>query len=120
MINRAMAVAKITELGGVKAFDAVLCVTDHHAKVVISALRLLGAKIGGSGGILVAGYDNIVPDIAYAPFEADDAVVSIDKHNESTAVMMADLMLERMSGKLGAAPECRVNPSELIIREEKK
>jgi hypothetical protein len=66
--------------------------------------------------VLVAGYDNIVPDIAYEPFESGDAVVSIDKHNENTAMLMADLMLERMAGKLPPGAVCRVNPAELIVR----
>lgn len=117
-IARALATAKLLELKSKGGFDAIVCQTDHFAKIVISALRDLGCK--PNRDVLVAGYDNIAPDTAYDPFEKESAIVTIDKHNEQTASDMAELLIARMSGALPDAPQCRTHPHELVVREQGK
>ena len=114
-IHRALAVESLLALQrqGVP-FDALLCITDHWAKAIVSALRNLGLR--PNQDVLVAGYDNIQPDPEFDPFETTGAIVTIDKHNERIAGEMAALLLDRMAGRLPDAPQSRTNPFELIVR----
>ena len=113
-IFRALALAKLVELREAGPLDALLCISDHWAKVAISALKAMGVDPGRD--VLVAGYDNGDPDPVYDPFEPGKATVTIDKHNELTAAEMADLLVARMEGRLPSAPQCRTHAHELVAR----
>lgn len=113
-VCRALAIAKLLELRSRSKFDALLCISDHWAKVAISALKGIGLAPGRD--VLVAGYDNGDPDPEFDPFEPDRAVVTIDKHNERTADEMAELLIARMEGRLPARPQCRTHAHELVVR----
>ena len=114
-VCRALAIAKLLDLRRATKFDALLCISDHWAKVAISALKCIGLAPGRD--VLVAGYDNGDPDPEFDPFEPDRAVVTIDKHNERTADEMAELLIARMEGRLPPRPQCRTHAHELVVRE---
>ncbi|MGN0843685.1 MAG: GntR family transcriptional regulator [Kiritimatiellia bacterium] len=94
--------------------DALMCLTDHTARIVISALRILGFE--PNRDILVTGYDNIPDDPKYEPLEAEGPIVTIDKHNERTAAELAHLLLDRLAGRLPPEPQRRTHVQELIAR----
>ncbi len=92
--------------------DAIMCLTDHVARLVISALRVLGRE--PNRDVLVTGYDNIAEDPVYAPMEPEGPIATIDKHNERTAEDLARLLLDRMAGRLPPEPQRRTHQQELI------
>ena len=113
-VCRALAIAKLLELRRETKFDALLCLSDHWAKVAISALKGIGLRPGAD--VVVAGYDNGDPDPEFDPIEPDKASVTIDKHNERTAAEMADLLVARMEGRLPPEPQFRTHAHELVVR----
>jgi DNA-binding LacI/PurR family transcriptional regulator len=115
-IGRALAFEKLSELQENNGFDAIMCQTDHFAKIVISALRQLGFI--PNKDVLVAGYDNVMPDLTYDPFESEYSIVTIDKRNDKIANEMAKLLVERISGDLPDEPQCRTNSHELVVRDQ--
>ena len=109
----ALALAGLMELRRQRAVDALLCVNDEWAKPVIAAIRALGLKPGRD--IAVAGYDNIDRDDKFGAFESARPSITIDKHNERTAELLAGLLPERISGSLPPEPQTRTHAQELIV-----
>lgn len=95
--------------------DALLCREDFTAKAALSAIRDLG--LDANRDILVAGYDNMVlkPDpVDSFPLRP---AVTVDKHNERSAMDIAELLLARIGGTLPPEPQARIHKHELVELE---
>ena len=115
-ILTSLALAVLVEQRRQRAVDAILCVNDEWAKPVIAAIRALGLKPGSD--IVVAGYDNIDRVCKFDAFESGRPSITIDKHNERTAELLAGLLLERISGSLPPEPQTRTGAQELVVLKQ--
>ncbi len=111
-LARSLTLESLVRLRAAGGIDAVECLTDHWAKPVLAAIRLLGLR--PNQDILVSGYDHIDCDEDFDTFEPERPLVTVDKHNEKTAEDMADLLVARMAGTLPPAPQCRLHRHEIV------
>ncbi len=112
---KSMAVAALVALKrdfGGEWPDALLCRNDDWTWSAQCAIQELGLE--PNRDILVAGYDNMVRNPDFEPFEIPPPVVTIDKHNELTSEDLASLLLARMAGSLPPEPQVRVHKHELV------
>ena len=112
---KSMAVAALVALKrdfGGEWPDALLCRNDDWTWSVQCAIQELGLE--PNRDILVAGYDNMVRKPDFKPIEIPPPVVTIDKHNERSAVDIAELIIARMAGTLPPEPQARIHKHEIV------
>lgn len=95
--------------------DALMCANDLHAVEAAEVVRRLGLTPGRD--VLITGYDNTFAGDHRNPRGADAPSATIDKQNAHVGRTLADLLLERIGGKLPASPQCRSTPFQLVVPE---
>ncbi len=91
--------------GGLKP-DAIMAVTDADARLINAALRLLGKTPGED--VMVTGYDNTWADDPERFFEATPPAATVDKNNHLIGEALAQLLLDRVNGRLPEQPQRRL------------
>lgn len=110
---KALALDAIVRLRRTGGLDAVLCINDEWALVVIAAIRELG--LVPNRDIVVAGYDNVTRGGQFEGLEAGRPAVTMDKRSDLTAADLADLLAARIDGRLPPGPQVRTHRQELVV-----
>jgi DNA-binding LacI/PurR family transcriptional regulator len=95
--------------------DALMVATDGQAYEVAAACRLLG-KIPNRE-VRIVGYDNNYREVVQRQWESAGPAATIDVCHEALAHELARLLLERVAGKLGPEPQCRLVAPRLVVVE---
>ncbi|MEM1213180.1 MAG: GntR family transcriptional regulator [Planctomycetota bacterium] len=83
--------------------DALMCANDLHAAEAAEAVRRLGKEPGKD--MLIVGYDNTWQRDARNPDRIDPPAATIDKQNDKVGVALAELLYDRIQGRLPQEPQ---------------
>lgn len=103
----------LEHLGGDRAIDGILALTDAEAYQVAAALRLAGRSSGRD--VLVAGYDNTWPIEMERGFAGVEIDASIDKCNDDVGTALAELLMERPEPAERPRPRVRPVAPRLVV-----
>lgn len=99
-------------LGGPHPVDALICANDLHAVEAAEVVRRLGKTPGQD--VLITGYDNTWQRDRRNPDRVDPPAASIDKNNARIGESLAELVLDRIAGKLPSEPQQRAAAFTLV------
>ncbi|MEM6394072.1 MAG: substrate-binding domain-containing protein [Planctomycetota bacterium] len=88
---------------GDEPVDALMCANDLHAAEAAEAVRRLGKEPGKD--VLIVGYDNTWQRDAHNPDRVDPPAATIDKQNDKVGVALAELLYDRIQGRLPQEPQ---------------
>ncbi|MEM6755987.1 MAG: GntR family transcriptional regulator [Planctomycetota bacterium] len=97
---------------GDEPIDALMCANDLHAVEAAEAVRRLGKEPGKD--VLIVGYDNTWQRDARNPDRDEPPAATIDKQNDKVGVALADLLYDRIQGRLPQEPLQRAAAFSLI------
>jgi DNA-binding LacI/PurR family transcriptional regulator len=80
----------------------ILALSDGHVPALWTACRRLELKPGRD--VLIAGYDGYWADLMERGWEATPPSVSTDKRHSEMGVALANLLVERLNGRLPPDP----------------
>jgi DNA-binding LacI/PurR family transcriptional regulator len=100
-------------LSGAEPVDALLAISDSYVAEIASACRILNRN--PARDVLIAGYDNCWQQCVETEWESQPPRVTVDKNDALMGKAVAELMLDRLAGKLPASPQHRVVPHKLVI-----
>lgn len=96
--------------------DALLVVSDGEITTIAAGCRVL--SLDPDHDLLVAGYDNYWRDCAERQWEPTRVRVTVDKDNARIGQALAELMLDRLAGKLPHQPQQRVVAPRLVVEAD--
>ena len=64
--------------------------------------------------MLITGYDNYWREDFEREWEPAVPAASVEKHNHRIGETAVQLLLDRIAGRLPAAPQCRTVPQEVV------
>jgi DNA-binding LacI/PurR family transcriptional regulator len=102
----------VEHLCGPAPIDAVMATTDPHAYQVAAALRLFGRR--PNEDIAIVGYDHTWKHYQLHQWEAEGPLATVDKRDTRIAEEMVGLLLDRLAGRLPAAPQRRTVRGDLV------
>lgn len=105
----------VEHLIGPAPVDALMLSTDSDYFGVAAACRLCGKE--PQRDIKIVGYDNYWFNDEKRFFETTAPLATMDKRNKVLGAELVNLLLERVDGRLGAAPERRVVRSQMHVTE---
>lgn len=100
-------------LQGPERADAILVHSDGELFTLAAGCRLLG--LDPQRDLLFAGYDNYWRDCYEHKWETATPRVTVDKQNALIGRSLAELLLDRLAGRLPPEPQQRVVAPRLIV-----
>lgn len=97
------------------AIDAIMSATDGDAFAAAAACRLLGAVPGKD--IQIVGYDNYWEESEARQYEPSLPLATVDKQNPAIGRELADLLIDRIAGRLPAEPQLRVVSPQIVLTQ---
>jgi DNA-binding LacI/PurR family transcriptional regulator len=92
---------------------AFMATSDSEAAALASACRLFGRE--PQRDVTIVGYDNQWRTCREAQWEPSRPAATVDKQNAFIGSMLAEVIMDRVQGRLAGPPVCRLVPPELII-----
>ena len=102
-------------LSGTKPADALLALSDSYVAEIARACRILDRD--PARDVLIAGYDNCWRECAETTWEDTPPRVTVDKNDALMGKMVAEMMLDRLAGRLPEGAQQRHVPQKLIVTE---
>lgn len=102
-------------VAGASRVDAIMTASDGETFAVASACRLLGVEPGKD--VAIVGYDNYWREVWERTVEPAVPLATVDKHDAMIGCELVNLLVDRIEGRLPAAPQTRVVPPQLIVTE---
>ena len=103
----------IEHMRGDKAIDTLMATSDSEAIALASACRLFGRD--PDSDIRIVGYDNQWQTSSDRQWEPCMPLATIDKQNPLIGARLVEVLMDRVEGRLAAAPVLRLIPPRLLI-----
>jgi len=111
--RRLMAGHLIERLHGPAKADALMVISDTEALRAAAACQLLGVR--PNEDVAIVGYDNFWPVSPERDLAPTVPLATVDKHNDQTGRELMRLLLDRIRGRLGPAPQLRLVPPTVMV-----
>lgn len=112
-----MAGALVPQMLAAEPLDGLLCTTDGHVPLVMSALRVL--RKNPNVDVSVVGYDDYWDEAETIIIDRQPPMATIDKGNFAAGEALTQLLVDRRSGKLPPEPQIRKIPPLLRLFDDK-
>ncbi len=93
--------------------EAIMCISDSVVPPAAAACRMLGVE--PNRDVALVGYDHSWADLRFGEWEPTAPLATVDKDNYAIGRMLAELLLDRVTGKLPPEPQHRLAAPRLVV-----